>query len=108
MAQSTPTAAFELDNESVAAITGRSTKQSGKYLTEVQAAIDAPTKAFGIAITDEAKDKTIVNQLQKSAAQLNVKLRIYSRPEFKRADGTPAPFVGFQYKAPITTEGETV
>lgn len=98
----TPTAAFSLDVAEAAAITGRTTKQAGKYLVEVQGAIDAPDTAFGIRITEDNKDKTIVNQLQKSAAQLNVKLRIYSRPNFVNSQGEPAPFVGFQYK-PLTT-----
>lgn len=91
--------AFVLDETQIALIrSNKRTAEPGRYLTEVQGAINAPTEAFGIAITDTEKDKTIVNQLQKSAAQLNVKLRIYSRPL-----ATP-PFVGFQYKELLGTE----
>lgn len=98
------TQAFELPTDALAAIKGRITKQDGKYLTEVRGAIENPDKAFGIAITDDAKDKTIVNQLQKSAAQLGVKLRIYSRPNFVNAAGTATPFVGFQYKDKVVVD----
>lgn len=98
----TAPAAFELDAPALAAITGRVTKQPGRYITEVQGAIDNPTKAFGIAITEEAKDKTIVNQLQKSAAQLGVKIRIFSRPNYINPNTQePAPFVGFQFKSKV-------
>lgn len=98
-----PSTAFTLGDPELSAIKGRITAQPGKFLTEVRGAIENPTMAFGILITDENKDKTIVNQLQKSATQLGVKLRIYSRPNYIDPNtNEPRPFVGFQFKDTAT------
>lgn len=99
MANTHASTAFVLDESQLAAVTGRAgSRKPARYLAEVQQAIDAPDSTFGIPITEDSKDKTIVSQLMRSAADLKVKVRIFSRPNHTLVDGTPAPFVGFQYR----------